>query len=107
MGLVSANHCVKTINKSKTSDGFSQDVLQLYHQAWRKDIGRELMMGMQFRKIFGKLTNADLDKYIQKFNTPAIINTITEKGDIDFPSTLLKPLLKKAPSLLRLLPRII
>jgi len=107
MGLVSANHCVKTINESKTQDGFSHDVLQLYHQYWKKDIGRELMMGMQFRKIFGKLTDADFDKYIQKFNTPSIINTINEKGDIDFPSTLLKPLLKKSPSLLRLLPRII
>ena len=106
-GLVSANHCVSVINESKRSNGFSLDVLQEYDRAWRKDIGRELYMGMQFRKIYEKLTDVDFDKYIQKFNTASIINTITEKGDIDFPSTLLTPLLKKTPSLLRLLPKII
>jgi len=107
MGLLSAHHCVETINRSVNSDGFSLEILQEYHQAWKKDIGRELSMGMQFRKIYSKLTNNDFDKYIQKFNTPSVIKTITEKGDIDYPSMLLRPLLKKMPSLLRLLPRII
>lgn len=107
MGLVSAKHCVSIINESKTPDGFSTETLQGYHQAWRRDIGKELYMGMQFRKIYEKLSDSDFDKYIQKFNTPSIMKTITEKGDIDYPSTLLRPLLKKMPSLLRLLPRII
>jgi digeranylgeranylglycerophospholipid reductase len=107
MGLVSANHCVAIINESKRKEGFSTDVLHGYHQAWRKDIGKELYMGMQFRRIYGKLTDGDFDKYIQKFNTPSIIKIITERGDIDYPSALLRPLLKKIPTLIRLLPRII
>ena len=33
--------------------------------------------------------------------------TITKHGDIDYPSKLVKPLLKKAPTLLKLLPNIV
>jgi geranylgeranyl reductase family protein len=106
-GLLSAKYCVEYVRKAFSEEGFSTEILQQYHQAWKQDIGKELSMGMQFRKIYSKLDNSDFDKYIQKFNTPSILKTIVEKGDIDYPSRLLTPLLKKLPSLLRLLPRMI
>lgn len=106
-GLLSARHCVESVNAAFSPSSFSPERLTLYHQAWREDIGKELSLGMHFRRIYMRLTDKDFDKYIQKFNHSSITKMITEKGDIDYPSLLLKPLLKKIPSLLRLLPRFI
>ena len=106
-GLLSASHCITYIQKSFTPEGFNPDILKGYHKAWKDDIGRELTMGMHFRKIYTRLTDKDFDKYIKKFSQSSIANIITEKGDIDHPSLLLKPLLKKTPSLIKLLPRFI
>ena len=71
------------------------------------DIGRELNLGMKFRNISKKLTDNQMDKYIEKFQNSEITEIITKYGDIDYPSKLVKPLLKKAPSLLKFLPNII
>jgi len=67
----------------------------------------ELFLGMRFRKIFKNLTDNQMDKYIKKFQNPKIIDIISQYGDIDYPSKLVTPLLKKTPTLLRLIPSII
>lgn len=106
-GLQSAKYCVSTIKEAYKKQSYTHQDLLPYHEAWKKDIGRELNLGMQFRRIYTKFTDKQFDKYIQKFNQETIIQTISEHGDIDYPSKLVKPLIKKAPSLLTLLPQII
>jgi geranylgeranyl reductase family protein len=106
-GLLCGQQCIKHVNNAFSQPSFSTSDLHKYHEEWKETIGRELSMGMHFRRIYMKLTDKDFDKYLQKFNHSSITKIITEKGDIDYPSNLLKPLLKKAPSLLRLLPRFI
>jgi len=106
-GLLCASHCIQSVKKAFNSNGFNPEILQEYHQEWKNDIGRELSMGMQFRKLYTKLSDKEFDKYINKFNQPSIIKIISEKGDIDYPSALLRPILKKTPSLIRLIPRFI
>ena len=106
-GLLCASHCVQSVKKAFNSDGFCPEILQEYHQGWKNDIGRELSRGMQFRKIYTRLSDKEFDKYLKKLNQTAITKIISEKGDIDYPSALLRPILKKTPSLIRLLPRFI
>ena len=106
-GLISAEQCVSTVIKAFNEKNFSKEMLKSYHDAWRNEIGRELVLGMQFRKIFRNLTDKHFEKYIEKFNTPSITAAITQYGDIDYPSKLVKPLLKKAPSIIRLIPQIL
>ena len=72
-----------------------------------KDIGRELKNGMRFRTIFKNLTDTQMDKYVEKFKNLEIAEIITKHGDIDYPSKLVRPLLKKAPSLIKIAPKII
>ena len=102
-GLTCAKHCVaiaqQALEKSKVTNSF----LQTYHKEWMKTIGKELSMGMRFRRILKNLDNDYLDKYIKKLDTPKIRDTINTYGDIDHPSTLLMPLIKQAPSLAKLL----
>lgn len=106
-GLVSANHCAKVALEALQKKNFSSQALKKYHKLWYADIGMELFLGMRFRKIFKNLTDNQMDKYIKKFQNRKIIEIISQYGDIDYPSKLVAPLLKKTPTLLRLIPSII
>jgi geranylgeranyl reductase family protein len=106
-GLLCAKHCSDVAVEALQKNNFSNSLLKKYHIQWMEDIGRELKLGMKLRIIFKNLNDRQLDKYIRKFQNPLIIDNISKFGDIDYPSKLIKPLLKKTPSLLKLIPNII
>ena len=105
-GLLCANHCAHVAIKALNKNDFSSHRLKEYHRLWSADIGRDLSLGMRFRTIFKNLNDEQLDKYVKKFQNQKITEIITEYGDIDYPSKLVKPLLKKSPSFLKLIPKI-
>ena len=106
-GLLCASHCSYVALEALYKNDFSSKFLGKYHKLWSADIGRELYLGMKFRRIFKRLSDEQIDKYIRKFQNPKITQIISKHGDIDYPSKLVKPLLKKTPSLIKLLPSII
>ena len=106
-GLLSASHCAKVAIDALQKNNFSSQYLKKYHKLWYADLGKELYLGMKFRKIFKNLSDNQMDKYIKKFQDPKITEIISEYGDIDYPSKLVRPLLKKTPTLIRLIPSII
>jgi len=101
-GLLSANHCADVVVDSLEKNDFSSNFLKKYHKLWNKDIGKELNRGMTFRTVFKKLSDEEFDKYISKFKNPKIAEIINKYGDIDYPSKLSSPLIKKNPSILKL-----
>jgi len=106
-GLLCGKHCSSTAIEALQKNDFSQQFLKKYHKLWSAEIGLELNMGMKFRKLFKNLSDKQMDKYIVKFQNPKISDIITKYGDIDYPSKLVKPLLKKTPTLLKLIPNMI
>jgi geranylgeranyl reductase family protein len=104
-GLLCANHCSNMSIEALKNNNFSSQHLKKYQKLWSSEIGRELILGMSFRKIFKHFTDKHFDKYIEKFQNPKINQIISKYGDIDYPSKLIKPMLKKTPSLLGLLPK--
>jgi len=106
-GLLCGRYCTEVAVEALQKNNFSQSFLKKYHKLWTSDVGTELSRGMRFRKIFKNLSDTQMDKYLTKFQNPDIIEIITKYGDIDHPSKLMKPLLKKSPSLLKLIPSII
>jgi len=106
-GLCCACHCAAVAQDAMENNIFTEKILKKYQKKWHEDIGKELYLGMKFRTIFTRLTDAQFDKYIAKFQQQSIAATISKHGDIDFPSKLIKPLLKKAPTLLTLLPKML
>jgi geranylgeranyl reductase family protein len=106
-GLLCAKYCSKIAIESLTKRDYSSIFLKRYHRLWRSDIGRELNMGMKFRRIFKNLSDRQFDRYINKLKNPDIVDIISKYGDIDYPSKLLRPLITKAPTLLGALPNII
>lgn len=106
-GLLCATHCANIAVEALEKNIFSAVFLKKYQKNWEKEIGFELKIGMKFRNIFKTLSDKQFDTYVEKFQNPKIIEIINKYGDIDYPSKLLKPLLRKTPFLIRLLPNVI
>ena len=103
-GLLCAKHCSSVALDALEKNDFSSQFLRKYHKLWTTEIGRELSRGMKFRKILKNLDDKKTDKCLEKLNNEKSIEIISKYGDIDFPSKLALPLLKKNPSLVKLLP---
>jgi len=103
-GLLCATHCVIVAEEAVHKKTFDAQFLKRYHRKWTKEIGRELTLGMRFRKIFTSFTDVQLNKYLQKLNNKKTVDIINTYGDIDFPSRLALPLVKASPSLLSFAP---
>jgi geranylgeranyl reductase family protein len=106
-GLLCGSHCSKVAIDALENNDCSIQILKKYQKLWVKDLGRELNLGMKFRTVFKKLSDNHMDKYLEKFQNPKIIDIINQYGDIDYPSKLVKPVLKKAPTFIKLIPKII
>ena len=106
-GLLCAQHCANVATDALDKNNFDSAFLKLYHKLWFADIGKELSIGMKLRRIFKKLSDEQIDKYVKFFQNPEIIDVISRYGDIDYPSKLIKPMFKKTPSLIKLLPKVI
>jgi len=76
----------------------SGDRLNEYDKRWRAKLGRELGIGMKIHDFMGGLSDAELDDLLGSMNTPAILDMITEYGDMDHPSILIKKLLSPTNS---------
>ncbi len=106
-GLLCATSCSTIAEDALKKQCFDEELLRRYHATWTKEIGRELFLGMRFRRIFTRLTDSHFNKYIEKLNTQKTIDTINTYGDIDYPSRLALPLLTAVPSLLSLVPTLL
>ncbi|MCX6663149.1 MAG: NAD(P)/FAD-dependent oxidoreductase [Euryarchaeota archaeon] len=103
-GLFCAAQCAIVAEESLQKQQFDVQFLKHYHRKWTKEIGRELFLGMRFRKMFTSLTDEQLVKYLEKLNNQKTIDVINTHGDIDYPSRLALPLIRTSPSLLSLAP---
>lgn len=106
-GILCGNHCSNVAIEALEKNIFISQFLKKYHKKWTADIGKELFLGMKFRNIFKSLSDKEFDKYIEKFSDSKLVEIISKYGDIDYPSKLIRPLLLKAPALLKFLPNII
>jgi geranylgeranyl reductase family protein len=106
-GLLCGKHCISVAIDAMQKQNYSVDFLKKYHKLWFFDIGKELNMGMMLRNVYKRLSDQQFDKYIEKFQKPKILEVINSYGDIDYPSKLIRPMLKHIPSLLTLLPSLI
>jgi len=106
-GLLCATHCSMIAEAAFQKQRLDDEFLRRYHATWTKEIGRELTLGMRFRRIFNNLTDRQFNKYIEKLQKQKIIDIINTYGDIDYPSRLALPLLRTTPSLLSLAPALL
>jgi len=83
----------------------SERSLAEYDRAWRAELGEEFRRALYLRRIFTRLTDADLDALVAALKGAEMRATIVAFGDIDFPTHVARQLLRSSPSLVRLLPK--
>ncbi len=101
-GIYTGAACAKIAGEvaaaAATEEDASENRLNEYEKRWRAKLGRELNIGMKIHEFMGGLSDAELDELLGSMNTPAILDMITEYGDMDHPSILIKKLLSPTNS---------
>ena len=106
LGMRSARNAARTAMEATAAGDLSERSLSSYEDAWRADVGKEIDRGMLIRKVFVGMTDKKLDeagRMLDRDDVKAILAT----GDIDYPSKLARPLLRKLPSLIKFSPTVI
>jgi geranylgeranyl reductase family protein len=100
-GLVCAGHLADVADEALRANDLSQKRLAQYHDRWYDDIGRELYVGWRLRKAFMHLRDDQMEDLFHTLDDPEMLGMVNLLGDIDYPSRLARPLMKKAPQLFR------
>jgi digeranylgeranylglycerophospholipid reductase len=79
--------------------------LSRYDDRWRTEFGDEFDKAQYLRRLFLKFTDDDLEAILEALKAAGTTETIVAFGDIDFPTHVVRRLLRQSPSLLRLLPK--
>ncbi len=100
-GLHSADICAEVAISALEDNDTSKERLQEYHDRWQSDIGSEISKGMWMRRIFKNMSDEDLSKILGSLKDEKVKRVVEIVGDIDYPSTLAKPVLKASPKLIK------
>lgn len=100
-GLVCAGHLAEVADLALEEDDLSETRLSEYHDRWYADVGRELYVGWRLRKAFMHLRDDQVEELFHLLDDRELLGMVNALGDIDYPSRLAKPLLKKAPQLFK------
>ncbi|MCQ2084860.1 MAG: NAD(P)/FAD-dependent oxidoreductase [archaeon] len=84
----------ETVDRAYSLNIFNASVLSLYERAWKREIGKSLNNGMRLRNFYDSLDDDDLCRFGELFNRPDVLEELSEI-DIDNPSNVVKPILKK------------
>ena len=101
-GVYTGAACAKIAGEVAALAAIEEDAsvnrLNEYDKRWRAKLGRELSIGMKIHDFMGGLSDTGLDELLGSMNTPAILDMITEYGDMDHPSILIKKMLSPTNS---------
>ncbi|MEG3225241.1 MAG: geranylgeranyl reductase [Methanobacteriales archaeon Met13] len=104
LGFICAQMAFEVTSKAIETD--NMDILLDYPNLYHKKFGRELKTQLQVQKIFQSLNDADLDLMFQKLKEEGAEDLISEYGDMNTQSPLVKEMLKRGV-LFSVLPKIL
>ena len=94
---LAAETAVEALKRGNCSARF----LRRYHRAWTRSIGKELRKDLAIHETYAKLTDAQLEEVFGLLDNPVILDLISRRGDIDFPSKVGWAILREEPRLLK------
>ncbi|AEH60384.1 geranylgeranyl reductase [Methanosalsum zhilinae DSM 4017] len=92
-GAICAKIAGKVAADSVSDEDTSSDYLCQYEQKWRKKIGPELEMGMKLHELAEKFSDDDWNNLLRSMDNVHMKKMISQYGDIDKPSILVKEML--------------
>ncbi|MCI4355644.1 MAG: NAD(P)/FAD-dependent oxidoreductase [Thermoplasmata archaeon] len=104
-GMRCATIAVDVLDRALRAGDLSAAALADYDRAWQAELGEEFRQALFLRRLFVRLSDADLDRLIEALQGSDLKASIVAFGDIDFPTHVARKLLRQSPSLLRLFPK--
>ncbi|MCK4476120.1 MAG: NAD(P)/FAD-dependent oxidoreductase [Methanophagales archaeon] len=78
------------------------EVLKEYEKRWLKEIGKEIAFGLKIHRLRCIISDEDLDTICHVLSQGDMMQLITNRGDMDYPSFVFRELLKN-PSIIKLM----
>lgn len=104
MGFKCVNMAVEPVSKALDNEDIK--ILREYEIEYRKKYRNELNTQLKVQKIFKSLTDADLDQMFLKLKEESAEDLISEYGDMDDQSPLIKQMIKSG-LIFKIIPKII
>ena len=104
-GMRCAEILTEVAHRALTNGDLTEASLAEYDVRWRAELGEEFRRALYLRRLFTRLTDRDLDAVVRALRDAGLTATIVAFGDIDFPTHVVRQLLRQSPSLVRLLPK--
>jgi geranylgeranyl reductase family protein len=101
-GLLAVDDLISAIEKENV---ISNRSMEMFRSSWLSGYGNELERSKFFRRIISQVKDEEIEEVVERLSDPELLKIINAEGDIDHPLRLALLLLKKDPSLLKLLPR--
>ena len=80
----------------------SARALASYPRVFDREVGAELRRAARMRRSYRTMSDKMINDLLEAVDDPELLGLVVVEGDIDFPSKLVKALLHKSPSLLKL-----
>ena len=104
-GIRAAELAARVAAAGLAANDLSARRLAAYDAAWRAEFGDEFRRALYLRRLFARLSDAELDAVVDALGHGALGGTIVAFGDIDFPTPVVRAMLRESPLLMRLLPK--
>jgi digeranylgeranylglycerophospholipid reductase len=104
-GMRCAEILAEVAHDALRTNDLSEHSLRAYDERWRAELGEEFRKALYLRRVFTRLSDADLDGIVAALQGAELAATIVAFGDIDFPTHVARQLLRQSPSLVRLFPK--
>jgi digeranylgeranylglycerophospholipid reductase len=104
-GMRAAELAARVAHDGLVAGDLSAPRLARYDEAWHREFGDEFDKAQYLRRLFLKFTDPELEAILEALKEAGTTETIVAFGDIDFPTHVVRRLLRQSPSLLRLLPK--
>ncbi|MCI4318164.1 MAG: NAD(P)/FAD-dependent oxidoreductase, partial [Thermoplasmata archaeon] len=104
-GMRCAEIAAELAHTALSEKDLSSASLERYDSAWKAVLGDEFSKALYLRRLFVRLTDADLERIVEALQGAELSASIVAFGDIDFPTHVARQLLSQSPSLLRLFPK--
>jgi len=94
-GLFTGLLAAHTAGRVAAERSDSLGALEEYEAAWRKDLQRELSLGMAMRRLYAHLSNHEINLIFALLDNKPLLDIMSTYGDIDYPSNAIRALLKE------------
>jgi len=105
-GITCARIAGEVAARAAANGDVSCQALSEYERRWRELFENELKFGMLAHQLFCRVSEEDINKMFAALDDPQILQHLSEYGDIDYPSFVVKALLKRPDLWSRLLPAV-